>query len=106
MVVKPVPPDSVVVGIPGQVVHRSQPQAPAHPDLNHSQLPDTIGASLVAVMTRLERLEKELTLHTEHPILELVSVGGGRGGNGNGNGNGKVPHVPEAGVWRGEDFQI
>src|SRR5512138_2608770 len=40
LVVKPVPADSVVVGVPGQVVHRSKPASAAQPDLNHSQLPD------------------------------------------------------------------
>jgi serine O-acetyltransferase len=106
VVVKPVPANSVVVGVPGQVVHRSHPaSANPQPDLNHSQLPDTIGASLVAVMTRLERLEAQLANHSEHPVLELEPAT--VGGNGNGrNGNGKVPHVPDHGVWRGEDFQI
>lgn len=102
VVVKPVPSDSVVVGVPGQVVHRSKPQSINQPDLDHSQLPDTIGASMVAVMTRLERLERELVSHSEHPILEPVPAGM----NGNGNRNGQGPHAPDHGVWRGEDFQI
>jgi serine O-acetyltransferase len=109
VVVKPVPNDSVVVGVPGQIVHRSRPQIAAQPDLNHSQLPDTIGASMVALMTRVERLEKQLAHHSEHPVLELATAGGsGNGGarHGNGNGNGKGPHAPDHGVWRGEDFQI
>jgi serine O-acetyltransferase len=114
VVVKPVPANSVVVGVPGQVVARSKPQQEHVPDLNHSQLPDTIGASLVAVMTRLERLERQVSDHAVHPVLELAGVGesgGNNGGNGNGNGNGKsnggkVPHMPDHGVWRGEDFQI
>jgi serine O-acetyltransferase len=109
VVVKPVPSDSVVVGVPGQIVHRSKPQAFDHPDLNHSQLPDTIGASMVALMTRMERLEKQMASHSEHPVLELATAGK-NGGNGHakskGNGNGNGPHVPDHGVWRGEDFQI
>lgn len=102
VVVRPVPADSVVVGVPGQVVHRSKPQSNIQPDLNHSQLPDTIGASMIAVMTRLERLEQELASHSEHPVLELEAAGK----NGYGKGNGKGPHAPDHGVWRGEDFQI
>ncbi len=113
VVVKPVPANAVVVGVPGQVVQRSKPHS-EHPDLNHSQLPDTIGASLVAVMARLERLEHQVADHSEHPVFELVAVGDSGGstgvafhGNGNGNGkNGRVPHAPDHGVWRGEDFQI
>jgi serine O-acetyltransferase len=112
VVVKPVPPNSVVVGVPGQVVHRSRPRDEHQPDLDHSQLPDTIGATLVAVMARMEKLEKELSNHAEHPVFEpeeiLVLAGNGHNGNGhNGHINSDhVPHVPDHGVWRGEDFQI
>jgi serine O-acetyltransferase len=111
VVVKPVPVNSVVVGVPGQVVHRSKPQTESQPDLNHGQLPDTIGASLVAVMSRLERIEKELADHSTHPVVELETVLAhthehDNGGNGNGNGKSHVPHIPDHGVWRGEDFQI
>ncbi len=105
VVVKPVPANSVVVGVPGQVVHRSRPRDEHQPDLNHSQLPDTIGATLVAVLTRLEKLEKELSSHAEHPIFEPEMLV--LGGNGNGhNGTDHLPHAPDHGVWRGEDFQI
>jgi serine O-acetyltransferase len=113
VVVKPVPVNSVVVGVPGQVVHRSRPHDETLPDLNHSQMPDTIGASLVAVMSRLERIEKELANHSAHPVIELETVlahtheqNGGSNGSGNGNGKNHVPHIPDHGVWRGEDFQI
>ena len=40
VVVKPVPPNSVVVGVPGQIVRRSQPhKATDAPDLNHTTCP-------------------------------------------------------------------
>lgn len=101
VVVKPVPANSVVVGVPGQVVARSKAQ-PAQPDLNHSQLPDAIGASLVAMMTRLERLESQVRGHVdeEHPVLELAIAGG------NGRDKEAMPHAPDHGVWRGQDFMI
>lgn len=107
VVVKPVPANAVVVGVPGQVVARSKAQQ-VQPDLNHSQLPDTIGASLVAVMARLERLENQVRGHVDeqHPVLEMALA---NPGNGNGNGNGRqpaMPHTPDHGVWRGEDFMI
>lgn len=100
VVIKDVPPDSVVVGVPGQVVMRSKPR-PESPDLNHGQLPDTLGASLTAVMARLEAVEKMLHLHEE---LHLEEEPGG-----NGNGNRRKPvviHAPDHGVWHGEDFAI
>lgn len=99
VVVKPVPPNSVVVGVPGQVVVRSKPRL-AEPDLNHDKLPDTIGIALASVMSRLAALERKMVVHVEeHP-----------GGNGNGHGEKEevpaVVHAPDHGVWHGEDFMI
>jgi len=62
VVVKPVPPDSVVVGVPGQIIHRSQPRpAGASPDLDHTLLPDLVGISLHTLLTRIEELEARAT---------------------------------------------
>ncbi|PKN86973.1 MAG: serine O-acetyltransferase [Chloroflexi bacterium HGW-Chloroflexi-7] len=91
VVVKPVPPNSVVVGVPGQVVSRSQP-AESGPDLEHGRLPDTIGDSVASLMQRLEAVEtrlKTLDKHKHDEQLEYVSV-----------------HKPTDGVWHGEDFMI
>lgn len=105
VVINSVPPNSVVVGVPGQVVMRSKPTH-AVPDLDHNQLPDAIGKSLTSVMARLEALERQL--HT--PALETS------GGNGNSKKGGHddqrvlenppLVHPPDHGVWRGEDFSI
>lgn len=84
VVVKSVPPNSVVVGVPGQVVVRSKPRRDL-PDLDHTTLPDTISAALGVVLQRLEALENRLDGH-EARLPEL--------------------HPPEHGVWRGEDFSI
>lgn len=85
VVVKPVPPNSVVVGVPGQIVTRSKPHRPTDaPDLDHSRLPDTIGATVAALLERVAALEQRLDGHERHPTL----------------------HPPEQGVWRGEDFSI
>jgi serine O-acetyltransferase len=60
VVVKSVPPNSVVVGVPGQIVKRSKPHtAQDAPDLNHAQLPDMIAARLSALASRIEALESE-----------------------------------------------
>jgi len=86
VVVKSVPPNSVVVGVPGEVVVRSKPRlSPQAPDLNHGLLPDVIGDSLVALMARVEELEQRLE-GREAPAPPV--------------------HMPEHGVWRGEDFSI
>ena len=85
VVVKPVPPNSVVVGVPGQIVTRSKPHRPTDaPDLDHSRLPDTIGATLTALVERVESLEQRIAGHERAATL----------------------HRPEQGVWRGEDFSI
>jgi serine O-acetyltransferase len=86
VVVKSVPVNSVVVGVPGQVVVRSKPRIiPSEADLEHAALPDTIGEALVALMQRVNRLEDRLDGHED-----------------------KFPSLqpPDHGVWRGEDFSI
>jgi serine O-acetyltransferase len=82
VVVKPVPPGSVVVGVPGQVIGRSRPR-PA-PGTGDSALPDLVGASLQSLLTRVGRLEALA----------------------DGQGSGPVIRPPEAGIWHGEDFSI
>jgi serine O-acetyltransferase len=57
VVVMDVPEDSVVVGVPGQVVHKEH-SADDQPDLAHDQLPDTISLSLEDLFRRVEELEK------------------------------------------------
>ncbi len=105
VVINSVPPNSVVVGVPGQVVMRSKP-AQATPDLDHNQLPDAIGKSLASVMARLDALERQL--HT--PAME--ANGGSRKPKNGGRDDQRVlenpplVHPPDHGVWRGEDFSI
>jgi serine O-acetyltransferase len=85
VVVKSIPPNSVVVGVPGQVLVRSQPRATSTPDLEHNRMPDTIGDTLSALVLRLEELEERVDGHEAHlPAL----------------------HVSEGGVWHAEDFSI
>jgi serine O-acetyltransferase len=118
VVVKSVPANSVVVGVPGQIVSRSKPRSTSIPDLNHNELPDAIGAALQSVMERLEEIENSLDTHViRHPAPALETEQASNGSNGNGNGHapafmpGEHPphtlvHPPEHGVWRGDDFSI
>jgi len=57
VVVVDVPPDSVVVGVPGHVVHKEKPNH-EKPDLNHDKLPDTVEQALLELKERVEKLEK------------------------------------------------
>jgi serine O-acetyltransferase len=86
VVIKPVPPNSVVVGVPGQVVVRSKPRTSSDaPDLEHTILPDMIGVTLAALVQRVDKLEQRFNGHDHVEQL---------------------PHMMEPAVWRGEDFQI
>ncbi len=87
VVVKSTPPDSVVVGVPGQIVVRGQHIHAANEkaDLEHGRLPDTIGDTLAVLIAHVESLEKRVN-------------GGGV--------YGPVLHAPESGVWHAEDFAI
>ena len=61
VVVKPVPPDSVVVGVPGQVIIRRHARAATAPaDLDNAVLPDVVGVSLRALHDRIEDLEARM----------------------------------------------
>ena len=61
VVVKDVPPDSVVVGVPG---HASEKKKPNHlkPDLNHDKLPDTIEEALEELYARVEKSGGEIVI--------------------------------------------
>jgi serine O-acetyltransferase len=87
VVIKQTPPNSVVVGVPGQVVVREGPSlAPGDKaDLEHGRLPDTIVETLTALVAHVESLEKR--------------VNGGAA-------FGPTLHAPEQGVWHGSDFSI
>lgn len=86
VVVRSVPPNAVVVGVPGQAVQRTETRIHKdQPDLEHTLMPDMIGASVISLMARMDALEQRMF---------------GRGPEG------KVPHRPDQGLWHGEDFSI
>src|SRR5271157_3763852 len=72
VVVKSVPANSVVVGVPGQIVKRSKPHtAKDTPDLEHAVLPDMIAGTLIALISRVEGLEQRV--RSEEHTSELQS---------------------------------
>jgi len=87
VVVRSVPGNSVVVGVPGQIVTRSKPHhAGDVPDLDHSSLPDVLGLTLSQLLQRVEALESQAgstQLGMLHPM-----------------------HAPRDSQWQGEDFSI
>jgi serine O-acetyltransferase len=67
VVVKSVPENSVVVGVPGQIVKRSQPhRASDAPDLNHTSLPDVFAVAIKDLLARVDELENRVDDHS-HP---------------------------------------
>jgi serine O-acetyltransferase len=86
VVVKTVPANSIVVGVPGQIVARSQPRLGLpSPDFEHGRLPDTIGETVAALVEHVQDLEARINgFHSHAPAL----------------------HTPDHGVWHGEDFTI
>lgn len=65
VVVHDVPPHSTVVGIPGKVVHRNEPNDPRdllQDDLAHGTLPDPYGDALRGLDGRLKAIEEKLKL--------------------------------------------
>lgn len=84
VVSKPVPPGTVVVGVPGQIVGRSRAGTAAARAGADQTLPDPLGDSTQSLLARVAQLEAQ----------------------GNGQGVGPVIRPPQAGVWHGEDFSI
>ena len=81
VVVKSVPPNSVVVGVPGQIVRRSKPHtAQDAPDLEHAVMPDTVGVALRALMARVEVLEAAARNSERGISVSRDSEWGGRRG--------------------------
>jgi serine O-acetyltransferase len=99
VVVNPVPENSVVVGVPGQIVKRSNQVVSTKPDLHHDLLPDTIGKTIETILERMQKMESKVDIISHsHPTLSTPE---------NGNGKEKVNiHAPVGGVWQGEDFSI
>ena len=87
VVVKSAPPDSVVVGVPGQIVVREHTlHTPDEKvDLEHGSLPDTIGETLAALIAHVEALEQRVNGKDIY---------------------GPVLHAPEHGLWKAVDFSI
>jgi len=68
VVVKDVPPDCSVVGIPGKVVKGERDKAcdTSHIhgiDLDHHLIPDPVGKAMVCMLERIAHLEKQLNTH-------------------------------------------
>jgi serine O-acetyltransferase len=76
VVVRPVRENSVVVGVPGQVVARAVRHTAAdRPDLENAIVPDPVGHAVHQLMERVEALEVTVTGHTEADDIHMMDVG-------------------------------
>jgi serine O-acetyltransferase len=60
VVVRDVPPNSVVVGVPGKVIYRDGQRVLEGIDLEHADLPDPMAKAMEQVLDRLHALEREV----------------------------------------------
>ena len=60
VVVKDVPPDSVVVGVPGRVIFRDGRRVTEGVDLDHTDLPDPLARAIEQMLDRIHALETEV----------------------------------------------
>jgi serine O-acetyltransferase len=78
VVVKEVPPNATVVGIPGRVVMGAEdPKPPARPDLEHGKFPDPEAKAMACLYEQLRTLEEQVkSLSEEQARLraELATV--------------------------------
>lgn len=76
VVVKEVPPNSVVVGVPGRVTHRDGRKVEQKIDLNMTDLPDPVARMLQSLMERVTDLERTIEeLRTLLPTTTLAGAG-------------------------------
>jgi len=64
VVIRPVPDNSTVVGVPGRIV-----RGPAHVDLEHGRLPDPEGQLLEELANRVHELEDQVRQMKEERVL-------------------------------------
>jgi len=122
VVVKSVPPNSVVVGVPGEIIKRSKPRlSQSGLDLDHGALPDVIGDTLISLMERVAQLEQRSVISGLYGLQRAVNghlvqqpanvndavqpVANGHSSNGH-SGQPRIAYVNDQGIWRGEDFSI
>ena len=82
VVLRPVPDGSVVVGVPGQVIAVRRPAGDT--GVNGAPVSDPVGAAVKSLLSRVDRLEVEVTGHIERQPL----------------------HMPALGMWESDDYSI
>ncbi len=74
VVVREVPPNSVVVGVPGRVTYKDGQRVSGEIDLNQTDLPDPLAKAIEQLLDRINRLESEVEVLRK--TLEEARTGG------------------------------
>jgi len=75
VVVKEVPPNATVVGIPGKIVLAPEAAKEGRPDLEHGKLPDPSAKAIACLFDQLKGLEQKYdVLQKEHEALKKQLV--------------------------------
>ena len=76
VVVREVKDNSVVVGVPGQVIARTKPHtATDRPDLDHNNQPDLIGMAIANLLDRVDKLEYTVVGHVDEFHMHSTAAG-------------------------------
>ena len=60
VVINDIPPNSIVVGVPGRIVSKEVDEPVKEVDLTHSKLPDPIQKYLKQMEERIKKLEEQI----------------------------------------------
>ncbi|MDD2500103.1 MAG: serine O-acetyltransferase [Geobacter sp.] len=75
VVVKEVPPNATVVGIPGKIVLAAEAAKEGRPDLEHGKMPDPSATAIACLFDQLKGLEQKYdSLQKEHEALKKQLV--------------------------------
>ncbi len=79
VVVNEVPPNSVVVGVPGRVTYRDGKKVETEFDLEHNELPDPVAKAIECILERMHHMEREIHAlkddQQESKLREEVTAG-------------------------------
>jgi len=76
VVVKSVPINSVVVGVPGQIIRRGKDRDGEALDLNHGNMPDAIHDCVEDLINRVNELESKLEIKDNSPAMIQLTEDG------------------------------
>lgn len=97
VLVRSVADNSVVVGVPGQVISRSRKRTPSdRPDLDHTNAPDPMGTTVHELLDRVAALEERLAAgpgERTEPITRREP-------------SADAVRMLDVGLWQTEDYSI